>query len=355
MAPEDRLLLACARQSFLPEHQETVVRLSKTPGLRWDRIHELAELHGIAPLVWVGLRRCGEALDLPAEIAGRFRSSRSWNVVRKQKAAHQILRALSCFQVYSLDVMLIKGAALDLVVYERPWYMVASDVDMVLRCKGEGEIFDRTRGAVISLYRSGVECDYFQHHDVTMSGTLPVDFEQIWQAARPVEVEGMVAFLMSPEDMLLAACINSCRRRFLHLRSTCDVAECVERLAGLDWELLGQRAREFGCESIAYTALLVAESLLGCRIPPGALECLGVHPARRWLLTALLRSPLQALLCSRSRGRGLDPSLLLPYASYRWPQLRSSLAVRWSRTAGREQRRISSMASAARDPLLKRR
>jgi hypothetical protein len=322
MTPEDLLLFACARQDFLPSDREAVLRLAATPRLRWGEVTAAAERHGVAPLMRANLRRCGD-LPLPPGVAERLELCYCRNVIRKRQSAVWLAEILGWFNARGIDVLLVKGAALDLLVYDHPWLTEASDIDLVLRCKRPGPLFEQTRAKVVHLYRSGVECDYFEHHDITMNRTLPVDFEGIWARARPVEIGGQRAFVMAPEDLFLSVCINGCRKRFLRLKAICDLAECAGRLSGLDGVELARRARACGCEGIVYTALLVAGETLGCRVPPGLIEGLDLHPARARLLRALAGRTLRRQSLAHSSQAGISP--LLSYASYRWPQVWRSL------------------------------
>ncbi|MEA2691125.1 MAG: hypothetical protein QOJ16_512, partial [Acidobacteriota bacterium] len=226
-----------------------------------------------------------------------------------------------------------KGAALDLLVYEQPGWVVSRDIDLVVR-RRSGESLPREDWEVRRpLYAVGIECDYLTHHDVTMNGLLPVRFERIWRDARPVTVRGEPALVMAPEDLVISLAINACRKRFLRLKEMFALAESVRRLE-LDWPLLATRAREDSAEGIVYTALLVTRETLGCPLPPPALACLGLSAARRRLLGLLLAALLRAGSLTDFEGgrsglfgRRLNLSLLLPYASYRKEQLLRSLRL----------------------------
>ncbi|HYG61387.1 MAG TPA: nucleotidyltransferase family protein, partial [Thermoanaerobaculia bacterium] len=166
-----------------------------------------------------------------------------------------------------------------------------------------------------SLYRSGVECDLLEHHDVNLNGVLPVRFDRIWQEARPVRFRGAEALVMSPEDLLVSLCVNACRKRYFRLKSLFDLAESVRRLEGLDWDRLARRAREHGCAAVAWTALVATRETLGCPLPEGALGGLGVPAVRRRLAGGLLSRFLRTSSLVGEPRAGL--SRLLPYAALR--------------------------------------
>jgi hypothetical protein len=178
-----------------------------------------------------------------------------------------------------------------------------------------------------------IEYEFDSHHDVTLNGALPVDFGQIWRAAREVKFVGYPVYLMTPEDMLLAVCINSCRKRYFRLRSLCDIAETAKRFPNLDWELFSQKAIAYGCNNIVYTALTVVAATLPYAVPLQVLEGLAVDPLRRFTIDKTIRLlvrhvPLTSLSYytgSEWVGRKIGWSLVLPYVSYRRQQMASKV------------------------------
>jgi len=338
MRAEDHLLFACARQELGVEHRERVAAICRQTGrpIDWERLVATAERQGVAPIMGVNLARCNaRELGLPADLALRLELALFENVATKEQDAARLAGALSHLAAAGLEAMLVKGAALDLLVYEQPGWVVSRDIDLVVR-RRSGEPLPHGDWEVRRpLCALGIECDPFSHHDVTMNGLLPVRFERIWRDARPVAVHGVPALAMAPEDLLLSLAINACRKRFLHLKALFALAETVRRLE-IDWALLALRAREDRVEGIVYTALAVTRETVGAPIPPEAFDLLGLPTARAGLLRLLVR----ALLATGSlagfeggrsgrrsglRGRQINLSLLLPYASYRREQLFQSL------------------------------
>jgi hypothetical protein len=331
MRAEDALLLTCTRQDFLPSYRDKVLRLAGSKDVEWERICATAAQHRVAPLVYVNLLKCGPALSLPSCMHERFEELRKQNVSWKQSASEQLSRVLTHLATRAIDAMLLKGSALDLLVYDEPWYTAAADVDLALRCRKGDQNFEWLCELLKGFRGMDVECDFYEHHDMTMNGILPVDFDQVWRDAKPVELAGHKVFLMSPEDLLLSICINSCRKRFLRLRSICDIAECVSRLK-LDWDRFARRARDVESETIVYTSLFITQLTLGCKIPPKFTESLRINPLRSRLIRSLVHTFLRtgsfASFVPIIGDCKIGASLILPYASYHWSQAARSLL--WS-------------------------
>jgi hypothetical protein len=311
MRPEDRILCAATRQDFRGEHRDTVEALARRAPVDWEGIAATAERHGVAPIAGFHLRSCDAGLS--AAVAERLERAFFENALVKAREAERLAEGIHRLRDAGYQVMLLKGAALDLLVYDEPWVVTSQDSDLLLRPDPGRRLSADERSIRRALYRSGIEADLLQHHDLDMNGVLPVRYERIWAAARPVGFHGAEAFVMAPEDLLISLCVNSCRKRFFRLKHLFDIAESVHRLAGLDWERVAVRAREDRCEGIVHTALLAAAGALGARIPSGALDALNVSHLR----SAVLRRLVDRFL---ERGALDAPSLLLPYASYRWSQ-----------------------------------
>lgn len=296
MRPEDRVLFAAARQDFLEEHRAAVEALSPVD---WEEVAAVAESHGVAPIVGANLK------------LERLQRAFFENVLVKAQEAERLARGVARLREAGYQVMLLKGTALDLLVYREPWVTTSKDADLLLR--PERRLAADEKAVRRSLYRSGIECDVRRHHDLDMNGVLPVRYGRIWAAARRIDYHGQEAFVMANEDLLISLCINSCRKRFFRLKHLFDVAESTRRLE-LHWDRLAARAREDRCEGIVYAALHVTRETLGCALPAGALEGLGVPRPRVLLIHRLVERFL------RRGSLSLHPPPWLPYASYRSAQ-----------------------------------
>jgi hypothetical protein len=315
MTVEDRILFAVVRQDFLDVHRETVESAARAP-VRWGELAATAESHGVAPIAGHNLRRC--STGMPGEVSGRLERAFFENVLVKAQEAERLAEAIRRLREAGYQVMLLKGAALDLRVYREPWVTTSKDADLLLR--PERRLSEDERELRRALYRSGIECDLPGHHDLDMHGVLPIHYERIWAAARPVSYHGTEAWVMAPEDLLLSLCIGACRKRFFRLKALFDILETAKN--GLDWDRFVLRAREDRCEGIACAALLAASRTLGADVPADALAGLGVSRARGAVIRKLVE-----------RGSLNAPSPVLPYASYRWSQAFRSARIALTRVA----------------------
>lgn len=332
MRPEDRFLFTCTRQDFGDEYQQEALEISRRYALNWEQVFTKAEQHGVAGLLYVNLcQRSDLDLGIHASIINHYRFYTLRNSVRKEQQLQKLLRALEALQRRSIPALLIKGAALEFLVYEHSAYSTLNDVDLVLKVRKD-QLTQSTMEELTRELESGIEYDFYEHHDMTINGALPIDFGRIWKDATQIELRGQPVWVMCPEDMLISLCINSCRKRFFRLKSLLDIAETVQKIPNIQWDKLVERARCYDCINIVYAALLVTSQTLGCNLPPQFLERLPVHPLRRRVINqivayALRYGSLPATPISGKMffGRQLHISLVLPYAAYRFYQIRHKI------------------------------
>ena len=335
--PEDKLLFVLARQEFLHTHQKKVLDICSSEDIRWDIVYSTAKLHGVAPLIYSNLRRCIHMnIRIPQNIINQFKLYSFRNVVMEKHRTEKIMEVLSLLNKKSIDVMLIKGIALDVLVYDHPWFTIKNDVDLLLRPKRE-EVADKDRIEIRNLIKGrGFECDYFRHHDIDL-GFLPINFLQIWNEAVKIKFKGYDVFVMSPEDMLIASCINSCRKRFFRLKNLCDIAEVINKYSDLEWEAVVTKSKEYHCNNIIYTALLVTRMTLGCEFPERVINDLTVNSVKSVIIRYIIHNLNQHVSLSSlypfSLGNPLERkfnlSLVLPYATYNWRQVLFKMINSW--------------------------
>lgn len=333
MRPEDQLLFACTRQVMLEEHRQAILELNRQYNLSWDIVFSKAEQHGVAPLVYINLcQRSSLNLDIPRPIAEHYHMVMLRNTIMKEQRVRKLEEVLAFFSERSIEVMLFKGGVLDLLVYDNPAYVTPRDIDVILRCR-QDEISGAERQAFMDyLHRTGIEYDFYEHHDMNINGALPIDFSRIWQDAKKIDFRGQPVYIMCLEDMLISLCINSCRKRFFRLKSLLDIAETLRVVKDLQWELMAEKAIAYDCQNIIYTALLATSLTLGCDIPDKGMESLKVGKISAAMIgsavSLLIRYtslPATPDLVSSTKRRPFDFFLLLPYLAYRGYQVRYKL------------------------------
>jgi hypothetical protein len=335
MTPEDTIICLSARQNFDAEHQQRIVEICRLKPIRWDKVFATSQLHQISPIVYSNLSRISsDQLQMPPVIRNRFIKAHYRNILTKKKTERVLEQILAFASRKKLSIMIVKGEAVSRLTHTQPWHTVSYDVDLVVR-SDERELGEEDRREIVTFlaafnknrseFEEHIEYDFDEHHDMTMNGILTVDWDRIWAEAETLQIGGHEACVMSIEDTLLAAAINSCRKRFYRLKSLFDIAAILDSHPNLNWATIIRKAHAYRCDTILYTALVVAESVLGCRPPDGILAALGINPIRaaliRFLVSQLSKRLTMSQLFVKSRNatfsRALSWTLLLTYATYR--------------------------------------
>ena len=331
---EDQILYLLTRQRFTSQHHDEVLRFELDQAIDWDTLFITAEQQHVAPLVYNNLSSfAADELSVPQSVLNKFKQAYINNVFVKRGTAEILEKVLALFASKNIDVMLIKGEAINTMVYDQPWYTVSQDVDLVIHAMPEEinqtdhaeitktlDTFNKKR----SRFKENIEYDFYEHHDMTMNNVLSVDFQRLWAEARKVELYGQPVYVLTIEDMLIAAAVNCCRKRFFWLKSICDIATIIEKHPDLDWARLATKSQAYRCAAILYTALVVTQMTVGCNIPNEFLDSLKVNPFRESTILRLLENMIYnhslAELAVRAKvkvlGREFSRSLMLVYASY---------------------------------------
>ena len=325
MIPENKLLFICTRKNFQLEHQEAVLEICNKSKIKWEVVHLTALQHQVISLVYRNLLKCKHAgLEITSDILAKFKADVTIFYSNKLKQEQDITDVLSYFNKKSVDVMLIKGSDLNFTVYQDfPEYIIGDDTDLMLGNHFE-EVSKQEDQEDITFFEklnTFFEWERFQHHDVSMNGMLPIDFGEIWTSSKEETFKGQKVLIMSPENILLANCINSCRKRFFRLKSLCDIAETIEFFNTLNWEIFIKNTEKYCCRYIVYTSLLITNITVKSDLPKNVLSRLNISKSKAVLIYLLVKFlcnyvPLNSLLSSPKVGllrKNITFSLILKF------------------------------------------
>jgi hypothetical protein len=336
MRPVPALLFALTRQDFTSADAERASAIARRLGSEseWDALARIAAADGVAPIVGVNLASCGDT-GVPARVAQRFELALFENVAFKIERRRQLAEAIAHLDRTGHDAIILKSAALELSgVYEQPWVTASRDLDLIVRARTPGATREDFRRALGPLWDRGIECDIATHHDLTLSGSVSLPFDDIWARTHPVSIEAdsrLTAYLMSPEDQLLSLCLNGCRKKYLRLKTLFDIAETATR-SPIDMDRLRRYARDARIEGVLLAGLAAAAETVGLR-KEYPLDTLVSRP-RAWMLRSIARmargcAPIGADASSATARQRLGPTLL-KYASLttgqRWRNVKLTIA-----------------------------
>jgi hypothetical protein len=272
----------------------------------WDEVIELAQKHGVAPLLHRNLKARYADLQVPEAIQSRLRDTYRATGIRNTRIFAQLNGILKGFRAAGIDVVVLKGAHLAELVYEEVALRPMADVDLLvrpgdlraatqlLRSMGyEQSGHDATRErAPQEPIPENMEVDAFRkpggllldlHYAIIIPKRMEkVEIAELWGRAQAVRIGGAEAYVLSPEDLLLHLCIHAAANHgfevtLLHL---CDIPAVVDGyLDRIDWSVFWSRARAWGAERSVLVTLAVAERLLGWHRPEEIARGASLPPA----------------------------------------------------------------------------
>src|SRR5262249_56842517 len=96
---------------------------------------------------------------------------------------------------------------------------------------------------------------------------LDIDYEGLWQRARPTAIFGHEMLTFSPEDSLLVLAVHGGKELWWDIKWACDVADFIAAHPQLDWKAVSGRARQQGSSRMLLVATSLARQYFGARIP----------------------------------------------------------------------------------------
>jgi hypothetical protein len=278
-------------------------------------IEHLLEKEGerYLPLLQYIMRRSDPDFTFPGDTGERIRALRLAILARNVFLFNSLRQLLNACGEAGIETILLKGAMMEGVYPAglRPF----TDIDFLIRREKLSQVVEilgrlgyRSRGRERRRGAEDFQCDvqYLKKGRITifvephwlLGPPYPyagrVDMGSLWQRAREVNVAGIDALILSPEDSLLHLCLHLFKHRYGGwLASACDIAELTHLHEGkLDWEAFLSWVFKFRLYLPVRYSLRRAVQLFHPPVPSFVLSELGSYSPGRveQLLFALLTS-----------------------------------------------------------------
>jgi len=314
----DRLLLYCAR-SRLDGEAKAGARELVGEGIDWVRLLDLARQHGLLPLLHARLGDL-DGEQTPQAVLAHAEGAYYANLRRNVLLQHELGQVVGSLHEEGVEVIVLKGAALAWTVYESPALRPMSDVDLLVlpeQIASVGHVVEALgfhRSALLPARmvpfqeRFGGGVVWIREHNGTLTGLdvqhdladvdwcgrgFSIEMDALWDAARPLALDGMLTRQLSAVDALIHLCLHPA----LHHGYAWSFIGYVDidRLicqAGSDvfWMRLLERVRRFRVKTTVYWGLTAAHDLLATPVPAEVLAELAPQGVRLHLLQRV--SPL---------------------------------------------------------------
>ena len=286
-SPESALLLTCARAS-LDDAQKNRIQQLVSGSLDWDLVLQLADRHGLQPLLHSHLNAVCPDL-VPAEprqlLRLAFQRVSALNIL----LTHELEKLLTLFADNDVRAVPYKGPALALQLYGNVALRQFSDLDIlvhprdVLRARdlllteGYAQLPPLTDVQQAVLLRTQCNLPFTRDHNrmiVELHWTVsapafarPFETDDFWSRLQDAKLEATAIKVPASEDLLLALCIHGSKHLWERLAWVCDIAGLIATQPDLNWEELVSRARSTGSERMLFLGLRLAADLLDAPLP----------------------------------------------------------------------------------------
>ena len=220
------------------------------------------------------------------------------NNLRMRRRLAPIVRA---FRDRGVDTLLLKGAALNLTLYDHPGLRAMGDADVMVR----PEHVPQAQAVLAELRcrkgRDQVREDFFPKYYYEIEYTteqpwpLRIDLHArllrplryvrtvpdaaIWHDAQPTRLEGSEVLIPSPENMLVHLASHAAGHGGRPLRWLYDIKRFIDlEQVSIDWDAVISRAHDWRLSLPVRVGLQRVEETFGPTIPSEAMEAL--HRAR---------------------------------------------------------------------------
>ena len=289
--------------TFNHRHEEIESLRARLRGpIRWKLLFDLAEAHGVQPLLH---RLLSGVRDLvpPGEMLALDRANQT-NLHKALFLSRELIRVSDCLQAIGIDVLPYKGVALAETVYGDMVLRQAGDIDLLIRPHD----LVRARMALEELgyqphlplseqqerayLKSGYECAFdsaagrnlleVQWAIQPRFYAVDFDMEALFQRAVSVTVAGRSMKAPSVEDLFLVLSLHAAKHVWGRLIWLSDLARMV-KMPSLDWTFIASQARSMGAVRILRVSLILTNRLVGTPVPTTADASLPTDPQAQCL------------------------------------------------------------------------
>ncbi len=252
----------------------------------WKILCDLADSHGIAPLLYQNLLPLADLV--PAAVLASLRNGYENNVHKSVLLARELVRVLDCCDAIGIEALPYKGIVLAETYYRDVALRQGGDIDLFVRKQDFGRLKNALRdlGYVArrpvpqhheeEYFASGYECSFdgpagnnlleVQWALQPRFQAVDFDMESLFSRAVWATVAGRQVKTPRPEDLLLVLSVHAAKHIWSRLIWICDIARIMQR-ENLDWARLQSRARELGILRIMHINFLLASRWFQTSIP----------------------------------------------------------------------------------------
>lgn len=306
--PELDLILACCGEDSSGERSSRIQKILRH-GINWARLIQLAERHGVVPVVY---RRLSAAVGVSETgLLEPLRQLEKLNAHRSLWLTLELLNIHRHLAARGLEVLPYKGPVSAEILYGNVAMRQFSDLDLLIRSRdlpaiksalaelGYHPALHLTPPAERAYLKSGYEYTFDGAHGRNLIEikwqVLPrhysIDFDvsAFFDRAVQITVEGQRLRTLCDQDLVLVLCVHAAKHAWMQISNLCDIA-LLARSQGLDWTALNREAARLGIARIVAVTFALAQELLG-ETPPVEINLAGdscIEPLAHRILQSIV-------------------------------------------------------------------
>lgn len=289
VAPENRLLVCCARTMMSPQSIECARRVLREP-LDWDYLLSAAIDNSIVRLFTRQVLSIGDDM-VPVDRAESLRKAALAGSARSLLLTAELLDLLGKFRAEGMQAIPYKGPVAGAQAWGDAALREFEDLDLVVRQReltiARAALSSLGYSAKFQLHHSpgehaagsAVPGEYqFRREDLGIIVELhtehtlrhfpvPLPLDDFATRVVCVSLSGHSVSTFSAEDALLMLAVHGAKDFWDRLSWVVDIAEMLRSHGALDWDALWNRAEMLRVDRMVRVELLLAASLLDAPLP----------------------------------------------------------------------------------------
>src|SRR5579871_6166193 len=256
------------------------------PGVDWNRLFELAETHGVQPLLYQALSYHSEFV--PHESWEFLQQTYARNLHKALFLARELIRIVEALECRSINVLPYKGLALAEILYGDIALRQSRDIDLLIL----PDALPYIREIVGSLgYIAHTPCSSEHEREFIRSGYelsfdgpagpnllevqwaiqprfYGVEFgiEEVFHRAMEISVAGRKIKTPCLEDLFIILSLHAAKHVWARLIWICDLARMMT-LTEVNWKNVGGQATALGIARLLRVGIDLATRFTGVSIP----------------------------------------------------------------------------------------
>ena len=274
--------LRCISRTTLGEQEAEFIQRFCQRQVPWDNLAALAQMQGVAGLLYHHLKALGLLNNLPDYVIGQIDASYKKTKQHTLAIVDEMQRLSKRLENAWIHAMGLQGLSL-LSVYRDPGMRFMSDVDFMVKQhhKERFKLLLRESGYQCLLpkypdvlYKNSIKIDIHTHvMNLDRIGNrryiFPEDLTAMWQRAIPLFGQSDGLLLLDPYDNFIALAAHALKHSYSRIIWLADLRESVLKWAHNNngWKKMIERAQCWHQERVVLYALVLLEKIFNLTVP----------------------------------------------------------------------------------------